>query len=116
PVGKTVTYTNDTAADVTLNLSLRVSGKDGEAAPDGMFTVSQPNVTVPAGGKSDVTVTVNPTAGPLDRFGGYLVASSGDTVVHTSVGAFVEPEMYNVTVSGIARDGRAAAVISTAEL
>jgi subtilisin family serine protease len=116
PVTKTVTYTNDTAADVTLSLSLDVSGKDSGPAPDGMFSVSRSSVTVPANGKSDVTVTVNPNVGRLDLFGGRLVASSGDTVVHTTIGAFVEPEMYNVEVTGIARDGRPAAVISWAEL
>lgn len=116
PVNKAVTYTNNTATDVTLNLSLQVSGKDSGAPPAGMFTVSQPTVTVPAGDSASVSVTVNPTAGPLDRFGGYLVATSGDIVVHTSVGTDVEPERYNVTVTGIARDGRPAAVISWAEL
>jgi subtilisin family serine protease len=116
PVSKAVTYTNDTAADVTLNLALQVSGKDSGPAPAGMFTVSRPTVTVPAGGSASVTVTVDPHAGTLDRFGGYLVATSGDTVVHTTVGAYVEPEMYNLTVTGIAHDGRPAAVISWAEL
>jgi subtilisin family serine protease len=116
PVTKPVTYANDTAADVTLNLSLRVSGKDSGPAPAGMFTVSQPSVTVPAGGTASVDVTINPGAGALDLYGGYLVATAGDTVVHTTVGAYVEPQMYNVTVSGIAHDGRPAAVISWAEL
>ncbi|MPZ82540.1 MAG: S8 family serine peptidase [Actinophytocola sp.] len=117
PVTKTVTYSNDTDAELTLDLSLRLSGKESGPAPEGMFTVSASSVTVPAGGTADVTVTVDPSAGSLDLYGGYLVATGGDdTVVHTSVGAYVEPEMYNLTVSGIARDGRPAAVISWAEL
>ena len=116
PVTKTVTYANDTDAAVTLDLSLQVSGRDTGAPPAGMFAVSQPSVTVPAGGTADVTVTVDPSAGELDLYGGYLVASAGGVVVHTSVGAYIEPEMYNLTVSGVARDGRPAAVISWAEL
>ncbi len=116
PVTRTVTYRNDTAADVTLALSLDVKGKNTGAAPAGMFTVSQPSVTVPANGTASVTVTINPTAGPLDLYGGYLVGQSGNTVVHTSVGAYLEPEMYNLTVTGISRDGRPSAVISWAEL
>ncbi|HET8640915.1 MAG TPA: S8 family serine peptidase, partial [Pseudonocardiaceae bacterium] len=116
PVTKTVSYTNDTATGITLNLSLQVSGRDSGPAPAGMFRVSQPSVTVPAAGTASVEVTVDPAAGALDLYGGYLVATSGATVVHTSVGAYVEPEMYNLTVSGIARDGRPAAVISWAEL
>lgn len=119
PVAKEVSYTNDTGADITLSLALNVSGKDSGPAPDGMFSLSQTSVTVPAHGSASVNVSMNPNAGPLDRFGGYLVATSGDLgeiTVHTSVGAYVEPEMYNVTVTGIARDGRPAAVISWAEL
>ncbi|HEV2782758.1 MAG TPA: S8 family serine peptidase [Actinophytocola sp.] len=116
PVTKTVTYTNATAADLTLDLALNVSGKDSGPAPAGMFTVSSPTVTVPAGGTASVDVSVDPNAGPLDLYGGYLTATAGDVVVHTSVGAYVEPEMYDLTVTGIARDGRPAAVISWAEL
>lgn len=120
PVTKTVTYRNDTDAGLTLDLSLQLSGKESGPAPEGMFSVSASSVTVPAGGTADVTVTVDPGAGSLDLYGGYLVATGGDdgdnTVVHTSVGAYVEPEMYNLTVSGVARDGRPAAVISWAEL
>ncbi|HEU5475926.1 MAG TPA: S8 family serine peptidase [Actinophytocola sp.] len=116
PVPRTVTYTNDSATEVTLDLTLRLSGKDGSAPPAGMFTLSRPNVTVPAGGSAEVTVTVDPAAGALNLFGGHLVATAGDLVVTTSVGAYVEPEMYNLTVSGISRDGRPAAVISFVEL
>jgi subtilisin family serine protease len=116
PATRTVTYTNHTAADVTLALSLDMSGKDSGPAPDGMFALDASSVTVPAGGTASVNVTVDPHAGPLDQFGGHLTATAGDTVVVTSVGAYVEPEMYNVTVDGIARDGRPAAVISWAEL
>lgn len=116
PVTKTITYTNDGSSDLTLDLALHVSGKEHGPAPDGMFNLSRPTVTVPAHGTASVTVTVDPAAGQLDLYGGYLLASSGDTVVHTSVGAYIEPEMYDLTVSGIARDGRPAAVISWAEL
>lgn len=116
PVTKSVAYSNDTDAELTLALTLDVKGKDHGPAPAGMFSVSASSVTVPAHGTASVDVTVDPSAGPLDLYGGYLVGSSGDTVVHTSVGAYVEPEMYNLTVTGIARDGRPAAVISWAEL
>lgn len=116
PVTKEVSYTNDTETDRTLSLALQVSGKDSGPAPDGMFSLDQTSVTVPAHGSASVHVSLNPNTGPLDRFGGYLVATSGDLVVHTSVGAYIEPEMYNLTVTGIARDGRPAAVISWAEL
>lgn len=116
PVTKTVSYTNDTAADVTLELSLQLSGKDSGPAPNGMFALSQPSVTVPVKGTASVTVTINPSAGPADRYSGYLVGKAGEVVVHTSVGSLVEPEMYNVTVSGIAKDGRPASSKSFTQL
>lgn len=116
PVSKPVTFRNDGASDVTLNLSLNVTGEKHGAPPAGMFTVSQSSVTVPADGSATVTVTVDPNAGQLDLYGGYLTGTSGNVVVHTSIGAYVEPEMYNVTVPAIAHDGRAAAGISQVEL
>jgi subtilisin family serine protease len=116
PATKNVTYRNDGATEVTLSLSLTVTGKQGQPAPAGMFTLSQSSVTVPAGGEASVSVTVDPQAGALDLYGGHLVGTSGDTVVHTSVGANIEQEMYNITVPALARDGRQADGISQVEL
>lgn len=116
PVTKPVTFTNGGTGDVTLNLSLNITGENTGTPPAGMFSLSQSSVTVPAGGSASVNVTVNPSAGAYDLYGGYLTGTSGNIVVHTSVGAYVEPEMYNVTVPAIAHDGRQAAGISQAEL
>ena len=116
PVTKPVTFRNNGSSDVTLNLSLNVTGEKNGAPPAGMFTVSQPSVTVPAGGFASVTVTVDPNAGQFDLYSGYLTGTAGNVVVHTSVGAYVEPEMYNLTVPAIAHDGRQAAGISQVEL
>jgi subtilisin family serine protease len=116
PVTKTVTYTNDSASELTLDLALAVTDKAGNAAPAGMFSVSQPSVTVPAGGSASVTVTVDASTAPIGLYGGRLVATGGGRVVHTSVGAYLEPEMFDVTVTGISRDGRPSSVISFAEL
>ena len=116
PVTKPVTFRNNGSSDVTLSLSLNVTGEKNGAPPAGMFTVSQPSVTVPAGGSATVTVTIDPNAGQFDLYGGYLTGTAGNVVVHTSVGAYVEPEMYNLTVPAIAHDGRQAAGISQVEL
>ncbi|HEX6684386.1 MAG TPA: S8 family serine peptidase, partial [Candidatus Limnocylindrales bacterium] len=116
PVGKPVTYRNAGATDVTLDLALNITGKTSGPAAAGMFTVSPASVTVPAGGEATVTVTVNPTAGALDLYGGYLVGTAGGASVRTSVGAHVEPEMYNLTVPALAKDGRQADGISQVEL
>jgi hypothetical protein len=53
-----------------------------------------------------VTVTFDPAAGPIGTYGGRLVATSGDTVVQTTVGGHKEPEHYDLTVRMIDRDGR----------
>ncbi|MCX4471429.1 S8 family serine peptidase [Micromonospora sp. NBC_01655] len=116
PVTRTVTYHNDGATELTFTLSLSVQGKKGTPAPDGLFTVSQPTVTVPAGGTASVDVTVAPARGTVDLYGGHLVAAAGDTVVRTSVGAYLEEELYTITAPAIAHDGRQADGISQVEL
>lgn len=116
PVTETVTYHNDGAADLTLDLSLAVTDGQGQPAPAGMFGVSESSVTVPAGGSASVSVTVDPTSAPIGLYGGHLSATGGGVALHTSVGAYLEAQMHEVTVTGIARDGRPAAVISFAEL
>ncbi|CCH32650.1 S8 family serine peptidase [Actinosynnema sp. NPDC047251] len=106
PVSRAVTFTNATAAEVTLDLSLQVTHQDGSTPPAGMFTVDRPRVTVPAGGTASVAVALDPAAGPTGRYVGYLVGTGGDTVVHTSVGVFVEPETHEVSVTAVAHSGR----------
>ncbi|OLF05327.1 hypothetical protein BLA60_36465 [Actinophytocola xinjiangensis] len=116
PVTETVTYRNEGTAELTLDLSLSVTDGEGAPAPAGMFAVSASSVTVPAGGTADVTVTVDPGTAPIGLYGGRLSATGGGVALHTSVGAYLEPQMHNVTVTGIARDGRPAAVVSFTEL
>lgn len=116
PVGRPVIYRNAGGADVTLSLALKVTGKNGVSATPGMFTVSPETVTVPAGGEATVTVTVNPGGGALDLYGGVLVGTAAGVTVRTSVGAYVEPEMYNLTVPALAKDGRQADGTSQVEL
>jgi subtilisin family serine protease len=113
-VTKTITYTNATAAPVTLNLTVDVTAKDGTPAAPGQVVASASSVTVPAGGMASVDVTVDEGVGAPSLYGGYVTAQTGDgsVVVRTPVGFYKEPEMYNLTVDGIARDGRPARGIS----
>ncbi|MBM7786822.1 S8 family serine peptidase [Tenggerimyces flavus] len=115
PIVKPVTFSNVKAEPVTLDLTLALSGKNGPA-PAGMFSVSPATVTIPAGGSAGVTVTADPSKGDPDLYGGYLVGTADGVEVHTSVGLYKEPEMYNVTVPATARDGRQADGISQVEL
>jgi hypothetical protein len=99
---------------VTLDLTVEVTAKDGTPAAPGQVTPSASSVTVPAGGTASVNVTVDEGVGAPSLYGGFITAKNGDgsVVVRTPVGFYKEPEMYNLTVDGIARDGRPARGIS----
>jgi subtilisin family serine protease len=114
PVTKTITYSNDTAADVTLDLTVDVTKEDGTPAAPGMITTSATSVTVAAGGTASVDVTVDTALGDVGLFGGVIKGQSADgsVVLRTPVGFYKEPVRYNLTVDGIARDGRPARGIS----
>jgi hypothetical protein len=61
-----------------------------------------------------VQVTVDTSIGAVALYGGYLVAedAAAETIVRTPVGFHKEPEMHNITVEAVARDGRPAGGIS----
>ena len=108
PVEKTVTFTNRTDAQVTLDLAVDVAHEDGAAVPGSALSVSPAALTVPAGGTATATVTLNVSTLPTGSYGGYLVAGGGGQV-RIPVGFTSEGEMYDVAITGIARDGRPAA-------
>jgi subtilisin family serine protease len=106
PVTKPVTYRNAGGSDVTLNLSLRATGPDGRPAPDGMFTLSANQITVPAGGQAQVSVTGDTRVGTLDgAYSGAIVATAGEASVITPVAVTREVESYTLTVDVRGADG-----------
>ncbi len=106
PVVWTLTYHNSGGTDLTLDLTLAVSGPGGVAPPGGMFTVSANSVTVPAGGEAPVTVTADTTiAGPDGLYSGQLLASSGGVRVSTPIGINKEVESYDLALSHVDRTG-----------
>jgi subtilisin family serine protease len=111
---KTITYSNHSAAAVSLALTVEVTAKDGTPSAPGQVTTSAPSVSVPAGGTATVDVTVDEALGTPSLYGGFIAARSadGNVVVRTPVGFYKEPERYNLTIDGIARDGRPARGIS----
>ncbi|MEV0645805.1 S8 family serine peptidase [Phytomonospora sp. NPDC050363] len=56
-------------------------------------------------GRLDVVVTAHPGGKPDGAHGGTLVAAADGTTVRTSLGIYVEPEMYDLTLKTIGRDG-----------
>ncbi|MPZ25437.1 MAG: S8 family serine peptidase [Micromonosporaceae bacterium] len=110
PVQAELTYTNRTDQPVTLDLSLAVASRDGAEATEPMLSVAPDQVAIEPGGVSTVTVTLDPLAGETGLYGGYLVAEAagGQVAARTPVGFYVQPELYQLTVEGIARNGRPA--------
>lgn len=107
PVEKTVTYTNESDQDITLDLEATFADANGNAAPEGMLTLAQTTVTVPANGTADVLVTVDPAHGESgQRYQGHLTASAnGETLVHTTMATIKEDERYTLTLNATDRDG-----------
>jgi subtilisin family serine protease len=99
-ISRTVTYRNDGTQPVTLDLAV-----DAPGAPAGMFTLSAPRVTVPAGGSASAVLSTNTTSGPDARYTGVLTATGGGTAVRTPVGVVKEVESYDVRVNILDRTG-----------
>lgn len=100
---------NEGDAPVRLDLALKVTGPDGEAAPSGMFGVSPAVLDVPAGGAAEAEVSVDPGKGVVGRYSGGLTASSGDgEVLRLAVGGVREAPSHEIRLTGIDRNGDAA--------
>ncbi|MBO4206096.1 S8 family serine peptidase [Micromonospora echinofusca] len=107
PVARTVGYTNPGGTAVTLDLSLAVTGPGGAPAPAGMFRLGATRLTVPAGGRAEVTVTADTRiAAPDGYFTGQLVARSGTGQVTTPLAVHREVESYTLTLDHRDRSGR----------
>jgi subtilisin family serine protease len=106
PIVKTLTYHNSGAEPITFDLAVDVRGPDGKAAPAGMFALSASEVTVPAGGSAEVTLTTDTKAeAPDGVYSGVVLAGSGDTTVRTPVAVTREVESYDVRLTFLDRDG-----------
>jgi subtilisin family serine protease len=110
PVAKKLTYRNLGTKDVTLTLSATATDPKGRPAPTGFFTLGATNVTVPAGGKASVPLTVNTKlGGTVDgAYSAYVTATGGGQSVRTAAGVQREVQSYDLTVKHIGRDGKPA--------
>ncbi|MER5182214.1 S8 family serine peptidase [Streptomyces sp. NPDC002896] len=103
PVTRTVTYSN--SSDEPVELSLAVQG-----AADGVATLADSTLTVPAHGTESTTVTGDGAKAPVGNTSGQIVASvAGTPVAHTAFGLVKEEERYTLTVHVKDRDGAATA-------
>lgn len=101
---KKVTYTNTADAPVTLDLATEVPG-----AREGAFTLSARQVTVPAHGSAEVTLTTAFDLVKRDTMtSGQILATgpSGALLAHTVIGAYVQAPRFTLTIDGKDRSGR----------
>ncbi|MFI6948157.1 S8 family peptidase [Streptomyces sp. NPDC050422] len=108
PVTRTVTYRNDGAQAVTLDLATTTSGPGGSAAPEGLFTLGAEQLTVPAGGKASVDVVVDTRVGgdSVGAFSIVLTATGGGTSIRSVGGLDRAGETYEVTFKATDRNGQ----------
>ncbi|MEV3968151.1 S8 family peptidase [Streptomyces sp. NPDC050698] len=111
PVTRHITYRNDGDHPVTLDLTATATGPGGGTAPEGMFTPSTAQLTVPAGGTAGVDLTVDTRVETADgAYSGTLVATArngaGPAAVRTAFGVVREAESYDLTLKFLDRGGR----------
>ncbi|WP_433258768.1 S8 family serine peptidase [Streptosporangium sp. CA-135522] len=92
---RTITYTNSGDTPVTLDL----------AADSQVLKLSTQRIEMPAKGQASVILTIDAREKAPGDYPATVTARSGETVIRTLAGAFVEPESYNVTVNAIGRNG-----------
>ncbi|MEI5100426.1 S8 family serine peptidase [Streptomyces sp. PmtG] len=99
PVTRKITYTNASSQPVKLSLT-------AEGAADGVVTLADSELTVPAHGSAATTVTGDGTKAPVGNTSGRVVArAGGKAVAHTAFGLVKEGERYTLTVRVKDRDG-----------
>lgn len=116
PVTQHMTYRNDGDHPVTLDLTATATGPGGSTAPEGMFTLSTAQLTVPAGGTADVDLTADTRVEAADgAYSGTLVATARNgadpaaadpAAVRTAFGVVREAEAHDLTLKFLDRDGR----------
>jgi len=108
PAVNELSYRNPTAEPVTLDLELTARGPDGSHV-DGVFSLSDTIMLLPANGTANITVTTDLTGESSPGYYSAVIhATSGDLSVVTPILGTKEPESYDLTVEAIGRDGQPA--------
>ncbi|MGW6928561.1 S8 family peptidase [Lentzea sp. NPDC054927] len=100
PITQKLTYRNNGAAAVTLDLSVA----EVKPAAAGLFSVSPAKLTIPAGGSADAVVTADTRASVPDAVYGAVVVSSDG--VRVPVGVVKEVESYDVKLTFLDGNGK----------
>lgn len=111
-----VTYTNSSDKPVKLNLQLEdLTGADGKKVPSSLIKLGAKQITVPANGTASVDVTASGDVKNLrddayGEIGARITATAVDSEASavTSVGFWLAPEMVDLTIKSIDRNGEPA--------
>ena len=106
---RTLTYTNDSDAPVTLHLAATLSGRVSGPAPAGVLTVSPDTLTIAPGAKEQAEVALDAATATADEYSGRVTATGdGDLEVDTAIGMFKQDNTVDVTFRALDRHGRPA--------
>jgi len=114
PRNRTLTYTNDSHEPITLALHGTLSAYAGGPAPQGMLTLGQDSLTVPADDEASVTVGLDPATAAPGAFQGVVTASdaTGKVKVRSAVGVYLDPERFDLTLDVTAPHGATDVTVS----
>lgn len=108
PITLPLVLANTGGDDVTLDLEATAAGPDGDPAPEGMITLSDTDVTVPAGESVSLEATLTPTAAgeATGLYSGVVLATTPDgATTRIPLGADLAPLTHTLTIEGITQDG-----------
>lgn len=110
PVTQALTYRNDSAAEVTLELSVSGRGWDGREVPAAAVTLSTSRLTIPAGGTATADLTLDPTRLDAGVHGGVVVGttSDGSVTVRTPWSLYEGSATHTVRTQALDRRGEPA--------
>ena len=105
PTRTPVTYTNTAGQAVTLTLTL--AGQDGAPVPEGTMSLTNDQVTVPAGGTASVDVIFDPAVAAIGSRSAVVTATpdNGGSTIRTGLSYLLEAEAYDVKVTVKPRSG-----------
>lgn len=106
PITKSLTYHNSGDVAVTLDLTVEATGPDGKPA-DGVFSVNDKQITVPAGGTAKAAVVADTSAGTVDGiYSGAVLATTGASSTRVPIAVTREKETYDLKINFLDEDGK----------
>nr|WP_238345410.1 S8 family serine peptidase [Actinopolymorpha cephalotaxi] len=105
PVARKLAYRNVSEQPVTLDLHSQLRDQDGAEVDYASVEPSQ--LTVAPGTVGTATVTLDPGTAKVGKYTGTVVADSPQVPsLHTPIGFVGKPQLFDLRLRGIARDGR----------